>query len=381
MNYPDYKIQLDTVHSGYDHISCWVHPRAGIIPGKNPIVVMTMQKLKLTGSDVFFELNEMRTNDLGKSWTEPLAHPQTLGRRKDSSEIEVVINDFTPMWHKASKKLLGTGQCTRYIGDSIMPEPRPREIAYSTYDAEQHTWSQWDVVNMIDKKKFFSAGAGSTQRVDLENGEIFLPVYVRTPDLSSLFSTVMRCSFDGGNLCYIEHGNEMTVPAPRGLGEPSLTKYGDEFFLTLRNDLRGYVARSKNGLYFGDLHPWTFDDGSDLGNYNTQQHWLTHPHGLFLIYTRRGAENDHVFRHRAPLFMAQVDPDRLCVIRETERIIIPNRGARLGNFGVAKVNEQETWVTVAEWMQTTNPDPHDYTQCEKYGSDNSVFVARIQWKS
>jgi len=119
--------------------------------------------------------------------------------------------------------------------------------------------------------------------------------------------------------------------------------------------------------------PWNFDDGRDLGNYNTQQHWVTHSNGLFLVYTRRGANNDHVFRHRAPLFMAQVDPEKLCVIRETEQILVPERGARLGNFGVTDVSENETWVTVSEWMQ-----PHGV---EKYGSDGSVFIARIHWNS
>ena len=32
---------------------------------------------------------------------------------------------------------------------------------------------------------------------------------------------------------------------------------------------------------------------------------------------------------------------------------MPQRGAKLGNFGVTEVNENETWVTDAEWMQTT----------------------------
>jgi len=90
------------------------------------------------------------------------------------------------------------------------------------------------------------------------------------------------------------------------------------------------------------------------------------------VYTRRGLNNDHVFRHRAPLVMAQVDPARMCVLRDTERILVPERGARLGNFGVVEVNAEETWVTVAEWMQPVG--------CEKYGSDNSVYAARIRWK-
>src|SRR6185436_14125042 len=50
---PGYRIQLDTIHRGYDGKTCWVHPRAGTIPGERPIVVLTMQKLLLTGSDVF----------------------------------------------------------------------------------------------------------------------------------------------------------------------------------------------------------------------------------------------------------------------------------------------------------------------------------------
>ena len=33
-----------------------------------------------------------------------------------------------------------------------------------------------------------------------------------------------------------------------------------------------------------------------------------HSEGIFLVYTRKGVGSDHVFRHRAPLFMAQVDP-------------------------------------------------------------------------
>ena len=69
------------------------------------------------------------------------------------------------------------------------------------------------------------------------------------------------------------------------------------------------MSVSDDGLQFAEPKPWTFDDGAELGSYNTQQHWLAHSDGLFLVYTRRGANNDHIVRHRAPLFMAQVDPD------------------------------------------------------------------------
>src|SRR5690606_15411784 len=111
-----------------------------------------------------------------------------------------------------------------------------------------------------------------------------------------------------------------------------------------------YVTTSTDGLNFGEIKPWTFDDGSDLGSYNTQQHWLAHSQGLYLSYTRRGANNDDLFRHRAPLFIAEVDPEKLVVLRDTERIAVPNRGATLGNFGATAISPDETWITVGEFM-------------------------------
>jgi hypothetical protein len=176
---------------------------------------------------------------------------------------------------------------------------------------------------------------------------------------------------------YLEHGTELTLPGGRGFAEPSLTYSNGRYFLTLRNDDAGYVTTSEDGLHYDEPRHWTFDDGSELGNYNTQQHWLTHNDDLYLVYTRRGANNDHISRHRAPLFIAQIDTEHLCVIRESEQIAVPQRGARLGNFGIAKVNENESWIVAAEWMQTGLPDPHDCRVCEKWGSDNSIFLAKV----
>ncbi len=164
--------------------------------------------------------------------------------------------------------------------------------------------------------------------------------------------TVVRCAFDGETLRYLAHGDELRIDdATRGIGEPSLAHWNGRFFLTIRHNEQGYVTRGSDGQHFESLQEWRFDDHTPLGSYNTQTHWVVHSSGLFLVYTRRGANNDHVFRHRAPLFMAQVDPERLRVIRSTEQILVPERGARLGNFGVTSISPEETWVTVAEWMQ------------------------------
>jgi len=379
-------IELHTIHSGYDRKTCWVHARPGAIPGDPPIVVVTMQKLRLTGSDVFYELNDMRSDDGGKTWTGPTPHPDTLGRRPVGDGIEEGVSDFWPAWHAKTGVLLGTGHTVRYKDDDLQVHPRPRSTAYSIYHPDSRTWSPWKKLETPDDPKFFSEGAGSTQRLDLPDGDILLPVYITPMETArGVFesldvATVMRCTFDGETLRYVEHGTELTVPEGRGFSEPSIAFARGRYFLTLRNDLAGYVTTSDDGLHYDEPRRWTFDDGSDLGNYNTQQHWITHGDDLYLVYTRRGANNDHVFRHRAPLFIARVDPDRLCVIRETEQVLVPERGARLGNFGVARISENETWVVVSEWMQTNPPNPFDCTVCERYGSDNSIFLAKVRFR-
>ncbi|MBD3182333.1 exo-alpha-sialidase [Candidatus Poribacteria bacterium] len=371
-----YKTELKSIISGFDKVTCWVHARAGAIPpdteGENPVVILTMQKLLLSGSDVFYALNEMRSEDMGETWSGPVEH-SGLGRREEPDGVQACICDFTPKWHAKTRKLLGTGHIARYRNNSLIHEPRRRDTAYSVYDKDNQTWTPWKILKMPDDEKFFSSGAGSTQRVDLEDSTILLPVYFHAPQKGDPVNsaTVVRCSFDGEKLTYLDHGDELIVEEPRGLCEPSLAVHKGRFFLTMRNDVKGYVSVGDDGLHFSSPKPWTFDDGSELGNYNTQQHWASHSDGLFLLYTRRGADNDHVFRHRAPLFMARVDTEKLCVIRDTERIIIPERGARLGNFGVMELNQQQTWVIDAEWMQPVG--------CEKYGSDNSVFIAKILW--
>lgn len=373
-----FRIQLDVVSHGYDGKTCWVHPRAGVIPGATPSVVMTMQKLLLTGSDVFYALNDLRTDDLGRTWSPIVEHDQTLGRRQEPGGVIVATCDFTPKWHAKTGKLLGIGQTVRYENNKVM-ENQKRDPSYSVYDEKTRHWSPWVTLAMPDEPKFYNTGTGSIQRVDLENGEILLPIDFKGKEDKWYSVTVLRCAFDGTTLRRIEQGNELALASGRGLYEPSLTRLKGRYYLTLRNDTAGYVCASSDGLHFSEPKVWTWDDGTELGNYNTQQHWVTHGDSLYLVYTRRGANNDHVFRNRAPLFMAEVDPAKLQVIRATECVLVPEHGARLGNFGVTEVSENETWVTVAEWMQTWGP--HIIIKPDNaFGADNKVYAARILWQ-
>lgn len=202
---------------------------------------------------------------------------------------------------------------------------------------------------------------------------ILIPVYMGEDERTKYDkydAAVMRCAFDGERLIFFEIGNPMKLDVERGFCEPSIVKHEGVYHLTLRNDLNGYHTTSRDGLHFEEPELWRFDVGEVIPTYNTRQHWLTCGGKLYLIYTRRGLDNDHVFRHRAPLVMAEVKDG--AVIKDSEVIVAPNRGARLGNFGVCQVigDENRAFIMVSEWMQPRG--------CEQYGSNNAIWVTEVE---
>ena len=332
----------------------------------------------------------MRTDDLGESWQGPHA-PGELGWWQESEDVRVTVCGVTPGWHAAMAKLIAIGGKVRYNreGRELRDQPRSREIAYALYDRETDRWTRWQMLGLPEAEtRFYLSGAFAVQWVVRPDGDLLVPIYYmprgETGRLSkedddsnsrSCFSaTVLRCWVDGETITCVEHGDELRIDVPRGFCEPSLIGFQGRHYLTLRNDAGGYVTASDDGLRFEPVRPWAFDDGADLGSYNTQQHWLEHARGLFLVYTRRGANNDHITRHRAPLFIAQVDTEKLCVMRETERILIPEDGAPMGNFGTARISENESWVSVSEHAWAV-PDEAP----RKRGTSGRTFVARIRW--
>ena len=371
----DFEITLETPIKHDDGDFIWFHPRAAAVPGAGEgggiRVVMTLQKHLLV-SDYYSGLYVMRTNDLGETWTGPDEVPE-LGWRKEAEGVTRAVCDVTPGMHAATGKLLAIGMKILYRDDGrqIRDVARSRETAYAVHDPATGEWSAWRILDMPDREpKFFRAGSGCAQWLVEPDGAVLVPVYFQVGRERRYLATVTRCSFDGATLAYVERGDELRLDVVRGLSEPSIARFRGRYYLTLRNDVKGYVTRGDDGLRYEPIRPWTFDDGAELGSYNTQQHWLTHSSGLFLTYTRRGADNDHVPRNRAPLFIAQVDPDRLCVIRGTERVLIPERGAQMGNFGAAAINERESWVTVVEGV---------WGEARERGSEGALFVARVKW--
>lgn len=373
-----YDIRIDTVYGAEEQL--FLHARTAALSNSSPYALMTTS-VHGYRTHSFGDLYALKKKDQHSGWSAP-EKIETLAIKKTGDSLLTVIGDVTPGWHKKSRTVLCTGKSFFYrINDTAASNKRMdveamQEVAYAVYDPANESWSGLNTVQFPAKldngDDFFGVNAGCTQRVDLADGTILLPIrYVRN---KKYITTVIQCSYDGRSLKYIRHGSTFTVAIGRGLYEPSIIDYKGRYFLTMRADSSAYVARSRNGLDFEPMKEWQFDDGEVLGSYNTQQHWISTKRGLFLIYTRKGANNDHIFRHRAPLFIAQVDPQKLCIIRRTERILMPaplDKGD-LGNFGITHVTPNETWVTVAV-----------YPSMDKIftpGRQTRIEVARIYWK-
>ena len=375
------KIEWTRIPTDFKGERCYVHARGLLM--EDGFGIVTTQKLELSGCDVFYGLEMMKTADGGKTFSE-IEFCKNLGRTYLEDGTSYAMCDATPFYHKKTGKIILTGHMAMYGRENALLEgARPRSTMYTVYDEATGDFEPYRSIEMPDAEDtYFSCGAGCTQILELPSGELLIPIYYNDYEgacdswNSCSSVTVLRCSFDGHEIKLLEIGDPMTVSEPRGLGEPSIVRFGDEYLLALRNDVTGYVAKSRDGLHYGEPIPLCFDHGIPLGNYNTQQHWLTGGGKLWLVYNRRAGNNDHITRNRAPLFIAEFDPEAMCVIRSTERIAVPERGARLGNFGCQSFSDEVGYVFVSEWMQ----GPKGCEGCMRYGSDNSIFISRITYE-
>jgi hypothetical protein len=371
-----YEVSAEPVFKELTPSFCWFHPRVAPMPGYGtdgrPAVVMTIQK-HLSADDHYSELYFLRTDDLGKTWTPPTEIPELAWQSGDNNET-IAVCDVTPGWHAPSGKLIAIGIKLRYSqqGAQLLDKPRSHECAYATFNPKTQQWTKWKILAMPQTdSKFFLVAPGCVQWLIRDDGSLLIPIYFKGPIGSDYVATVLHCSFDGSELKYLKHGSELATSGGRGFAEPSLARFRETYFLTLRNDAAAYVTTSSDGLNFQPVKKWTFDDGQELGSYNTQAHWLVHSDGLFLSYTRRGANNDHIARNRAPIFVAQVDPEKLQVIRKTERALLPERGVMLGNFGATAITPDESWVTDSEYILAGTPHAN--------GADGTTWLGRVQW--
>lgn len=370
-----YDFTRQRLFPGFDGKMCKVQPSVAT-DGKGT-VLLTWQNLLLTGSDVFYGESMCRSTDGGKTFSRPL--DQKIFADTWEGKIRTAYYGNV-LYSRRNGRWFGLGGAQSFENDkSPMLSNKGKPVLVPMFYDVDATRGEFTSRKRLSVPFTYNQALPFGQILECDDGDLLIPFYVVPPEkVSKSFCIVVRYGFDGnGELEMVRAGLPIADDThARGIGEPSLAKLGNRYFVTLRTDEQGLWSESADGLTFSKPRPWRWDDGSALENYNTQQHWLPSANALYLAYTRRGANNDHVFRHRAPIFMAKFDVERNCLIRSTERILVPELGARLGNFVCCEASDNEAWLVTAEWMQSWG---NKLGICEKYGSDNSLWLVKVDF--
>ena len=104
-------VALHQIATTSDGTYCYVHARGLLLPqGKG---LITLQKLDLSGCDLFDGIEMMKTSDGGKSFSPPRPC-EKLRREYFENGISRVMCDATPFFHQKTKKILLTGHTAWY---------------------------------------------------------------------------------------------------------------------------------------------------------------------------------------------------------------------------------------------------------------------------
>jgi len=357
-------IQEHVLVSGESHSGLWLGPGVIFKPGEEPrdfhfFFSSTDQK----GGDSIRQSFHFTASRLPRSagdfsqWKkqwETAPYPKACLPRTNKAGYRFVPT-FNWKFHRRSGKCLGIGHLLRHRENRLSNHLEHLAITYSVYDPTHGTFTPWESFLIeVGGKKMPCVAYG--QRVELPNGDILLP-FSAIKELKGRNSIrwcgAARCRFDGKKIQVVEVSNLFTHPVPRGFVEPSIAEHNGQYYMTLRaQDGHSYVTSSANGMNWGKPKPWCWENGDQIAMDQTMTKFISHSDGLFLVYTRITDENTNVFRHRAPLFIAQIDTKGVCLIRKTESTVFSNNGFSVGNFGVLEVSPRETWVTAAEWDRT-----------------------------
>ena len=310
------RIESAVIIPGDTHKDLWVHPEVVTIPGDPIVVELRARTTDRRGKDQHSLSHYFRTDDFFQTLSaieEPVA--------KDWDRIGLSLEDFNPPGNDELQlpESFGHTWASAYLdmgGDTILQ-------AFTTQ--EKGRYSVQSFLALAEKGKF-------------------TPVHI---------------------------SNSWTNDIGRGLYEPQIAAFQGKYYMTVRaEDGRGYLLISHDGGRSWEMPiPWKWDNGEIVDMNQTMTKLLVHSEGLLLVYTRIRDDNDHVFRNRSPLHLADVDPETLSLKRDTERTIVPNKGLAVGNFWVWPIDQHKSYVMTAEW-------PRDGRE-----ENGDIWLTKIRWKN
>ncbi len=297
--------------------------------------------------------------DGGRTWGEP-APIDALHSEPLNDGLQLGVADVRPFLSADGKSVVVIGCDTVYTPhgniawDKQAPRPARRVKAsyYTVYDIAASAFGPRQMLRDPEVPEGHEWRITCAQVAFTPDGDWLFPCHFRLGDLidhygyqSPRFAVrTMQARFVDGALRPVAWGNILRHDIGRGFIEPSLVQFHGKYYLTIRaEDGSAYVAVSDDGLHWPEPQPWVFDDGTPVKTDTTQQHWAVVGDRLYLAYTRDLGTNSHLMRFRAPILLAEVNPDGgPCLVHATEADLFPRKprdgkDGLLGNFHICSL--------------------------------------------
>ena len=358
----------------------YFHPSVCTCKNGLLMTLQTFEGMSDTYGPVMFSLSK----DEGDSWSEPQAIEALKHCERPDGVIEGIA-DVRPIFHHQSETVIAIG-CNTYYSkngylhhdETLKNKKSPQFPVYAVRHADG-SWSERKELKVNFFKDCLDWRVACTQMLILPDGDILIPIYFNKGNGAYLFNVCsVRCAFDGETLTAKTVSNVLSLDINRGLIEPSLAVLNDRYYMTIRaEDSHGYFSVSDDGLSWGEIAHWCWDDGEALTMSTTQQHWVCNGKNLFLVYTRQTGFNDDAMRWRAPLFIARFDEKHDCLLRDTEQEVFPlvktnGRANQLGNFHAVDISPAKSIVSVGS-MTLWTEDGEIQNFC------SNTWLAEIDW--
>lgn len=342
----------------------WFSPEVEIIPaeGNNPPQVFVAVQL-VTGHDMG-NAYLIKSNDLGKTWTDPMIQQNWFKKPEDNNEYKTPI--FGLQYHTQTGKLIAHGRTHLHRDRNDHPDfkreskVRPSfseyhrwEFVVSVYNPEKELFEPWSPVEMPEEVDARFTVFHQGQWLEDDDGTLLVPGFWTVEEDQSRRPVVLRFEFDGSRLHYVEHGPYLSEEnvVRQGWSNTSLVRYNDKYLLFIRRDRNSSVAESVDGLHFKESKPLLWDNGERVNMNNNSSKWLLLDGKLYITYTRVNEMSGNVLDMRAPLFIAQLDPDNLTMIKASEQIVFPQQHARMDNHTTVSISDKEAWVISGETIR------------------------------
>ena len=238
----------------------WFHPRVCMMPDKDgqPVALMNLQEIG--GSDYFGPVQWSMSKDLGRTWSHPQPIP-SLGRDSVAGRDDGLmagVCDVTPQYHPQSDTVLALGHVVFYKGDYFARKEQLARYPVYAIRSKDGTWSERKILKWDDPRGAHIYSNNCGQRVVLPSGDVQMS-FTFGPKAENRMVGGVRSSFDGSELKVAEVGPALHNPVGRGLLEPSVTKFGEDFWMTMRaEDDHGYVSVSSDGLNWKAKKCWSW---------------------------------------------------------------------------------------------------------------------------